>query len=479
MPANRILIDPVTRIEGHAKITIHLDERGDVSDARFHVTEFRGFETFCRGRLLWEMPGLCARICGICPISHLLASAKAGDMILGVSIPAAAEKLRRLANLAQFVQSHALSFFHLTSPDLLLGFDAPAEQRNIFSLASSHPDVARAGIRLRAYGQDLLARLTGKRIHPAWAVPGGVRTPLSADARAELAVALPEHVEATRRAIDLYKRLLRGYDDEVRSFGVFPSYFLGLVGADGTWETYDGSLRLIAADGTVVEDSIPVTSYREFFGEATESWSYLKSPYYQAGGYPDGIYRVGPLARLNICSQMGVPYADLELAEFKSFGQGAVLGSFHYHYARLIEILGALERIERLLGDPELESDRCRADAGVNRLEGIGISEAPRGTLFHHYQVDANGVVEWVNLLIATGQNNLAMQRTIGQIARAYVRDGAFAEGALNRIEAGIRAYDPCLSCSTHALGAMPMHVQLVDTHGNAVDELRRPASSA
>src|SRR6476659_4120593 len=204
MPTQRILIDPVTRIEGHAKITIQLNDAGEVADARFHVTEFRGFETFCRGRPFWEMPVLCARICGICPVSHLLASAKAGDMILGVDIPPAAEKLRRLANLAQFVQSHALSFFHLSSPDLLLGFDAPAEQRNIFALAATHGDVARAGIRLRGFGQDILKRLTGKRIHPAWAVPGGVRSPLAAHDRSELAGALAEHVDATRRAIDLY-----------------------------------------------------------------------------------------------------------------------------------------------------------------------------------------------------------------------------------------------------------------------------------
>jgi NAD-reducing hydrogenase large subunit len=478
MPTQRILIDPVTRIEGHAKISVYLDDDGEVTDARFHVTEFRGFETFCRGRPFWEMPGLCARVCGICPISHLLASAKTGDMILGVAIPPAAEKLRRLANLAQFVQSHALSFFHLASPDLLLGFDAPPEQRNIFALASSHPDLARAGIRLRGFGQEVLARLTGKRIHPSWAVPGGVRSPLAADARAELARALPEHLEATRRAIEVYKTSLRGFNEEVRSFGTFPSYFLGLVGADGAWENYDGVLRLIDAQGETVEQAIEPAAYRDYFGETTEAWSYLKSPYYVPAGYPDGIYRVGPLARLNICSHMGVPFADQELAEFRSFGRGAVLGSFHYHYARLIEILASLELIGRLLEDSELESEHCRAEAGVNRLEGVGVSEAPRGTLFHHYKVDANGVLEWVNLLIATGQNNLAMQRTIGQIARAFVRNGQFSEGALNRIEAGIRAYDPCLSCSTHAVGQMPMQVQLIGPDGTVLHEIVRPQTS-
>jgi NAD-reducing hydrogenase large subunit len=474
MTQQRILIDPVTRIEGHAKISIMLDGGGDVSDAHFHVTEFRGFETFCQGRPFWEMPSLCARVCGICPVSHLLASSKAGDMILGTSIPPAAEKLRRLANLAQIVQSHALSYFHLSGPDLLLGFDAPPAQRNLFALGGSHPDFARAGIRLRAFGQDILAALTGKRIHAAWAVPGGVRTPLRSESRVELRNRLPEHIDSTRRVIAVYKSSLHGLEEEVRTFGTFPSHFLGLVAQDGTWENYDGVLRLVDAQGAVVESCIEPAAYRDLFGEATEAWSYLKSPYYLPAGYPDGMYRVGPLARLNICDRMGTPLADQELAEFRSFGRGAVLGSFHYHYARLIEILASLERIGDLLDDSELESEDCRAQAGVNRLEGVGVSEAPRGTLFHHYRVDRDGIIQWVNLLIATGQNNLAMQRTVAQIARAYVRDGQFTDGALNRVEAGIRAYDPCLSCSTHALGQMRMILELRGPDGSILQTLRR-----
>ena len=473
MPTQRILIDPVTRIEGHAKISLHLDDGGELIDARFHVTEFRGFETFCKGRLVWEMPALCARVCGICPISHLLASSKAGDAILGVRIPPAAEKLRRLANLAQIVQSHALSFFHLSSPDLLLGFDAPPEQRNIFALTSSHPDLARDGIRLRGYGQSVLAELTGKRIHPSWSVPGGVRWPLSAEARADLRAGVDEQIEATRRAIDVYRASLTRFESEIHSFGAFPSLFLGLVGRDGTWETYDGELRLIDSQGAPVEVIEP-GAYAESFGEATESWSYLKSPYYVPAGYPEGVYRVGPLARLNLATRMGAPLADLEHAAFRALDSGAVNGSFHYHYARLIEILASLEQIKVLLNDAELDSEDCRSEAGVNRLEGVGVSEAPRGTLFHHYRVDRDGVIQWVNLLIATGQNNLAMQRTILQIARAYVRDGTFAEGALNRIEAGIRAYDPCLSCSTHAIGKMPMIVELRNAGGELLQQIRR-----
>jgi NAD-reducing hydrogenase large subunit len=472
--AQRIVIDPVTRIEGHAKITLQLDDQGEVAEARFHVTEFRGFERFCQGRLLWEMPGITSRVCGICPVSHLIASAKAGDHILGVSIPPAAVKLRRLMNLAQIVQSHALSFFHLSSPDLLLGFDSPPAQRSIFGVAAVHPEVARDGIGLRAFGQEIIAALGGKRIHPSWTIPGGVRSALTAEQRADLKARLPAQLAAIERALDLYKRQFGRYAEEARRFGDFPSLFLGLVGADGTWETYDGILRLIDEWGNVVEPAIDPQRYRDYLGEATEPWSYLKSPYYLPRGYPDGMYRVGPLARLNICDRMGTPRADRELAAFRTRGIGPVSSSFHYHQARLIEILASLERIDSLLGDPELESGHVRAEAAINRLEGVGVSEAPRGTLFHHYRVDPNGVLQWVNLLIATAQNNLAMNRTIGQVARAYVKDGKLSDGALNRIEAGIRAFDPCLSCSTHAVGAMPLLVQLVGPDGQIRDEARR-----
>jgi NAD-reducing hydrogenase large subunit len=421
------------------------------------------------------MPGISARICGICPVSHLLAAAKAGDQILGVAIPPAAEKLRRLMILAQIVQAHALSFFYLTAPDLLLGFDAEPTRRNVVGLAAAEPDVARAGIRLRQFGQDLIARLGGRRVHPSWAVPGGVRAPLSPEDRTAIWARLPEQLDTIRRTLDLYKRLLDGWAPEIHSFGTFPSYFMALVGLDGDWEHYGGVLRIVDAHGHVVEPAIAPARYHEFLGEAVEDWSYLKFPYYRAAGYPGGMYRVGPLARLNVCQQFGTPLADQELAEFRTFGRGAVLGSFHYHYARLIEILAALELIDLLLADGDLLSPRCRAHASVNRTEGVGVSEAPRGTLFHHYRVDQDGLVTGVNLLIATGQNNLALNRTVQQIARHYVRGGAeLTEGILNRIEAGVRAYDPCLSCSTHAVGQMPLAVQLVGPDGAVRDEACR-----
>jgi NAD-reducing hydrogenase large subunit len=470
----RILIDPVTRIEGHAKITIHLDDAGQVSGARFHVGEFRGFEKFCEGRPLAEMAGITARVCGICPVSHLMASARAGDHILAVAVPPAAEKLRRLMNKAQVIQSHALSFFHLSAPDLLLGFDSDPAKRNLFGLIAADRELARGGIRLRQFGQQIIELLGGKRIHPAWATPGGVRAPLTAEGREQIRARIPEARATTLHALGLVKGLLDRFGAEAESFGNFPSLFLGLVGEDGTWEHYGGRLRVMDAEGRVIADGIDPQRYQDHLGEAGNSWSYLKSPYYKPLGWPEGMYRVGPLARLNLCERMGAPLADRELREYRDRLGRPVLASFHYHWARLIEVLACVERIERLLDDPDLLSHRHRADAGINRLEGVGVSEAPRGTLFHHYRVDEGGKITAVNLLIATGQNNLAMNRTVEQIARHFIKGPQIPEGVLNRVEAGIRAFDPCLSCSTHAAGQMPLLVRLVGPDGAVLDEVRR-----
>jgi len=472
----RILIDPVTRIEGHAKITVQLDDDDQVADAKFHVTEFRGFERMFVGRPVWEMPAITARICGICPVSHLLASSKAGDQILSVRVPPPAEKLRRINNLAQILQSHALSFFHLSAPDLLLGMDSDPASRNVFGLIAAAPEVARGGIRLRQFGQEIIAMLGGKRIHPAWCVPGGVRSPLSAENIEWIRGRIPESRAAVLDALERFKRLALDHAEEVATFGDFPTLFMGLVGADGTWEHYDGQMRFVDSCRQIVADRLDPTRFYEFIGEASESWSYLKSPYYRPLGYPAGAYRVGPLARLNVCDRMGTPLADRELQEFRQLadGGGAVTSSFYYHQARLIEILSCVEQMELMLDDPDLMSDQLRADAGVNRLEGIGCSEAPRGTLFHHYQVDRNGIIQQVNLLIATGQNNLAMNQAVLQIARHFIKGSEIPEGVLNRLEAGIRAFDPCLSCSTHAAGQMPLHVQLVGADGRILDEVRR-----
>ncbi|WP_413173512.1 Ni/Fe hydrogenase subunit alpha [Anabaena azotica] len=479
----KIVIDPVTRIEGHAKISIYLDDDGQVNDARFHVTEFRGFEKFCVGRPFPEMPGITARICGICPVSHLLASAKTGDRILAVTIPKTATKLRRLMNLGQIVQSHALSFFHLSAPDFLLGMDSEPANRNVFGLIAADPELARGGIRLRQFGQEIIELLGGKKIHPSWAVPGGVSDPLTSENRTHIQERIPEAKATVISAIALFKTLLKTYEREAKTFGNFPSLFMGLVSPEGLWETYDGHIRFVDSAGNIVADKLDAANYHEFIGEAVQPDSYLKSPYYRPLGYPDtedhcrldsGMYRVGPLARLNICSSIGTTLADKELKEFRSYGKGTVQSSFFYHYARLIEILACIEHIEILLDDPDILSTRLRAEAGINQLEAVGVSEAPRGTLFHHYQVDENGLMQKVNLIIATGQNNLAMNRTVAQIARHFIQGTEIKEGMLNRVEAGIRAFDPCLSCSTHAMGQMPLLIELVAKNGTVVNQIYR-----
>lgn len=473
-----ITVDPVTRIEGHAKITLQLNDAGNVADARFHVTEFRGFEKFCEGRTFWEMPGISARICGICPVSHLMASSKAGDAILGVQISPAAKNLRRLMNWGQIVQSHALSFFHLSAPDLLLGMESDPASRNIMGLVEKNPDVAKKGIRLRQFGQSVIRLLGEKSIHPAWTVPGGVREPLTIDKRDEMLRALPEAFEIAELALDMIKDLSPDYAAEIDSYGNFPSLYMGMVSPDGGLEHYDGVLRVMDSEGRLLEDGVDPTSYRDIIGEAVEPWSYLKFPYYKRLGFEDyaGMYRVGPLARLNVCDFAGTPKADRELRQFRRLGDSGkpVAGSFHYHYARLIEILFALEKIEEVLYDPATVGNHIRSQAGVNNLVGIGVSEAPRGTLFHEYHVNEDGILQEVNMIIATGQNNMAMNKTVKQIAQAYVSGGNITEGILNRIEHGIRVFDPCLSCSTHAYGKMPLLVDVVAPDGEVIRTLRR-----
>lgn len=469
-----ITIEPVSRVEGHAKITIQLDDHGQVQDARFHVVEFRGFEAFCEGRHFQEMPALTSRVCGICPVSHMLASADAGDQLLAVQVPDTALLLRRVVNLAQLLQSHALSFFYLSSPDLVLGYDADPASRHVLGVAQADPALARRGIRLRQFGQTVLDIICGKRIHASWAIAGGVNAPLTADGRAEILAGLPEALETTTATLARFRDTLGPAAAEASSFGRFPSLFMGMVTPDGSLEHYGGRLRIIDAGGHVLADQLDAKGARALLAEMTEPWSYLKSPYYAPMGYPEGAYRVGPLARLNVAERCGTPLADAEFARFRAMAAGPVLSSFHYHYARLIEMLYAVERIGELLQDPLCTDTDVLARASRNRRRGVGMSEAPRGTLFHDYTVDDDGLLTSVDLLIATGQNNLAMNRTIADIARAHLDSRQLTEGMLNRVEAGIRAFDPCLSCSTHAAGRMPMTVELIAHDGSRIASLSR-----
>ena len=469
---DKITIEHVSRIEGHARITIKIDEEGQVTDAQFHVTQIRGFEKFVEGRPYYEMPSITARICGICPVSHLLASSKAGDSVMAVRIPETASKLRELIHCGQFVQSHALSFFHLSAPDLLLGMDSDPARRNVAGLYEANPELLRDGIALRKFGQQVIERLARERIHPSWTVPGGVNAPLDPEAREKILAELPAARAIVKRTLGLWKETLDSFPNEIESFSNFPTMYCGLVGPDGSLRLYDGRLRFVGPDGTIVADQVDTDDYAAYIGEAALPDSYLKAPYYKPVGFPEGIYRVGPLARLNVADRCGTPEADAELAEYRQRLGRIVQSGFHYHYARLIEALYAIERMNQLLDDQAILGTKVRAHAGVNDLEGIGVIEAPRGTLIHHYKVNDNGAMTWANLIVATGHNNLAIGRGIRQVAQRFVDGNKIEEGAINRVSAVIRAYDPCLSCSSHAMGVVPMVLQLRGPDGELLDEL-------
>ncbi len=469
----QITIDPITRIEGHARVTLQLGDDGHVNDARLHVTQVRGFEKFTVGRPFYEMPGITSRICGICPVSHLLASSKACDAIMAVRIPETAHKLRELVHCAQFVQSHALSFFYLSSPDLLLGMDFDPAKRNVLGVIEKYPELARDGIELRKFGQQVIETLAGERIHPSWIVPGGVNAPLSPQNREKILAGLPAARSIAERTLGFFKSAVDRFSEEIEFFGSAPTMCAGLVDPHGAMKLYEGRIRLRAADGTLVEDQVEAADYSRYIAEASVRDTYLKAPYYVVQGFPAGAYRVGPLARLNAADRCGTYRADLEFQEFhRRFGLVAH-SSFLYHYARLIEIIYALERIEALLADPKILDTHVRAKAGVNALEGIGMIEAPRGILIHHYKVNEEGAILWANLIVATGHNSLAINRSIKQVAEHYVHGERLEEGMLNRVSAVVRAYDPCLSCSTHASGQIAMRIQLVNPLGAVLDELK------
>jgi len=467
-----IVISPVTRIEGHAQVSIFLNDDDSVKDARFKVVDFRGFEKFTEGRPFYEMPSITSRSCGICPVSHLLASAKACDAIVGVSPPETAVKLRRLMHMGQMIQSHALNFYHLSAPDLLLGMDSDPATRNIFGLIDKDPALALQGVKLRKFGQEIIEKIAGKRIHSSeWIVPGGAKWPLTKERADYLIGNLPETLDIAQKTLALYKKWLENFDEEVENFGNFPSYYMGLVTPSGGLEHYDGKIRIMNKNGKVVAECVDPAKYNEFIAEAVEPWSFMKFPYFKSIGYPEGAYRVGPLARLNVASHCDTPLADQELKEFKKLGKnGVVQSTFHYHYARLVELLFCVETAKKLLEDPEILSERVTSKAMVNKYEGVGLAEALRGTLIHHYKVDHQGLITWNNMIIATEHNNLAYNMAITQVAKKYVKAKHLQEGMLNRVEAVIRAFDPCLSCATHAVGSMPLDVKLIAADGTIID---------
>lgn len=464
--SRRIVIEPVTRIEGHAKVVVRVDDAGKIESARLHVNEFRGFEKFCEGRLYFEMPQITQRICGICPVSHHLASVKACDQIIGVDPPRPAKLLRELMHMGQIIQSHSMHFFELASPDLLLGFDSDPAARNVVGLAGADPQLARKAIALRKFGQEIIEHLGERRVHPTFAVPGGVNNSLETKARDGILAQLDEMIGYVNDAIAILTGWMEKNANVLQRFAVFPTAYLGLTDARDALNLYDGQLRMVDTDRALIAKLEP-GKYLEYVAEHVEDFSYLKFPYYKPRGWPMGVYRVGPLARLNASTSIPTPLAQAEYLMFHQLCGGSVVqGSLYYHYARLVEDLYALERARELLLDPDILSDDLQISGKVTNREGIGCIEAPRGTLWHHYFVDEHGVIEKVNLIVATGNNNFAMSRAVEEVAREYLDPENVKEGDLNRIEAAIRAYDPCLSCSTHALGTMPMQLIVVDSHG-------------
>ena len=476
METRKITIEPITRIEGHGRITIHLNEEGKVDHSFFHVDEFRGLEKFTEGRPYFEMTQITQRICGICPVSHHLASAKACDGVARVEPPRPAKLLRELMHMGQFVQSHGMHFFHLAAPDLVLGFDADPAIRNVFGIIGANPELALKAVNLRRWGQQIIQRLGGKRVHPNFAVPGGVNAPLSSKDRDEIMAEFGTMVEIAKVAVSIGKDWLGSNKELASMFASFPSNYMGLVDMEGGLQLYDGEIRVKDADGKFVAQFHP-DHYLSYVSEHVEPWSFLKFPYLRKQGWPNGTYRVGPLGRMNVADKIGTPLANAELKLFKSINGGKpVEGSLYYHYARLIELVYALERIAQLMDDPDILSTDIRSYPMQTQLpsQGVGVIEAPRGTLFHDYGTDENGQLTRVNLIVATGNNNWAMHTASGLVAKAFVDGTKLTEGMLNRVEAAIRCYDPCLSCATHAIGKMPLEVTLMAADGTVLDRISR-----
>jgi NAD-reducing hydrogenase large subunit len=476
----KITIDPVTRVEGHGKVTIHLDEYGQVQDCYLHITEFRGFERFIQGHPYWEAPVLVQRLCGICPVSHHLAASKAIDQLVGIDpadLAPTATKLRRLMHYGQVFQSHALHFFYLAAPDLLFGVDAPADKRNVVAVAVEHRELATKGIAMRKFGQEIIKAVAGKRIHGILSVPGGVHKTFTPEERAyfldgKQIESIDTMIEWAQAMVDFMK----GYHEKNRKFldefAAFPSGHLGMVDDKGGLDLYEGRLRALDAEGQVRLDDIPADLYEQYFAEAVERWSYMKFPYIKKLGREAGWNRVGPLARINICSFIPTPMAEKARQEFTAFTGKKVNNSTLYsHWARLIEILHCAEAIKELLYDEELMGDDL-VRSGLPRLKGIGVIEAPRGTLTHHYEVDEKGMITRCNLIVSTTNNNDALNAAVRWVVKNVInRKGTITDSMLNQVEVAIRAYDPCLSCATHALGKMPLKAQMYSYDGQLLAE--------
>ena len=463
----KIVINPVTRVEGHGKVTMHLDEAGHIEETRFHIIEFRGFERFIQGRFYWEAPVTVQRLCGICPVSHHLCAAKAMDGIVGVdTLTPTAEKIRRLAHYGQTLQSHSLHFFHLASPDLLFGFDAPVEQRNVVGVIQAHPETAKKAVLMRKFGQEVIKATLGKKVHGTGAIPGGVNKHMSREETDELKKQIDQIIEWSVEGLELCKQIVMADRDRLLDFGTFNANCLSIVGGDGELDLYDGTLRARDPEGNTIFDAVTAAEYDEYLREEVRPWSYMKFPFIRSLGKEDGWYRVGPLARINNCDHIDTPIAEQQRQEFVALGGGKpVQSTMAFHWARMIETVHSAEKIAALLDDPDLLSGEL-VKTGTRRGESKAVIEAPRGTLIHAYKVDEDDRITGGNLIVSTTHNNEAMNRAVRRIADQYLDGKEITEGLLNHIEVGIRAFDPCLSCATHALGKMPLHAELYDADG-------------
>ena len=466
----RVIIDPVSRVEGHGKVSLLLDENDRLQEARLHIVEFRGFEKFIEGRPYEEVAVMVQRLCGICPVSHHLAAAKAIDQLVGVNqLAPTAEKIRRLLHFGQVLQSHALHFFHLSSPDLLFGFKTDFHKRNIIEVIKDFPDIGLQGIQLRKFGQDVIQAISGKKIHGVVAVPGGVNRSLDISQRDTLRAQLPDVLEKSKKAVAIARDLYLSNIDLHQEFGLIQSSFLGLVDKQGGLELYDGNIRIKDKAGNIYQDQLNDHRYFDYIQEEVRSWSYMKFPFLSDLGIENGWYRVGPLARVNNCDFIPTPLAESARQEFIQFHHGIAQAPLAYHWARMIELLHCAEQIEELLQDDDIIGNELILQGRAQR-EGVGVIEAPRGTLIHHYKINDEGLIEKANLIVSTTQNNQAMNDSVREVALNYIDGKKITEGALNQIEVAIRAYDPCLSCATHAMGKMPLKLELLNHKGILVD---------
>lgn len=474
-----LVIQPVSRIEGHAKITIQLDDTGNVQDTRVNIIELRGFEKFCIGRPVEEMPRITTRICGVCPWSHHLAAGKANDAVFGVEPPPAGKKLRELCNSIAYMEEHILHFYFLAGADFVMGPDADPAVRNVIGIIGKVPDVARKVVRVRHMAAKMLEIIAGKAIHPDAVVPGGFSKPLLPAERDQLRKMADECLDLAKFSIAFAKEsIFPPYLDTVKSLGVIETGFIGTVKNDGALNLYDGKLRLMSKDGSYVD--FAYNQYTDYIAEHIEPWSYLKFPYdKRAGSFsmdlenPNGIYRANTLARINVCDFIDTPLAQAELEEFrKNFGRPVQL-TLLYHWARLIELLYNAENAIRLLDDPEITSVETRKKVEPRAARGVGCVEAPRGSLIHDYTTDENGMLTNVNLIVGTTHNNAPINMSVKQAAKLVIKDGKYDQGILNRVEMAIRAYDPCFSCATHKFdGTMAVKLSIYDHTGHLIDTM-------